>query len=560
MSQTRVGEFVVEERLDGAARTYRVSHAQSGRPAVIKFLSRRLANSPASRQELIREIEGLKDLSHPNLVRCFGGGRHEVDPYLIYEFVEGESINWMLRRRGRLPWELVVDYGKQIAAALHVAHEKGFTHGELTPERLILAKDGSVKIMDIRRLRGEDEHGGDWPSRRPADLAYVAPERIANRAARSVQSDLYSLGCIMYEMLTSHPPFVGETVQEVLSAHQNQKPSRVAAEILDCPVWLDLLVQQLLEKDPARRPKTAAIVYYALKETEKQMSEGGSISAHAMSGNAGFNPIKVKVDPELKKIVQRKKKKVREVGEKPAIYERAWFLVLCLLLVGVGVTWLLWPLSEAQLFARAEKLMKDPEQREFASSQYLEPLLKRFPSGEYAVKAQEYIDLIETDKAAAKVRNKAKTGRTPTCEGQKLCSEAFTMEQFGDQETALEKYKAIVELIKPEGEDAQYVKLAKRKIKELEESPLKAPPREEFLKSLLDGIESMLASGEREKAREKAESIISLYSGNKSLEPFVKRAEEIVKLVDSGEKPKKTRNSEENGESQPESEPPAGPN
>ena len=111
MSQTRVGEFVIEERLDGATRTYRVSHAETGRPAVIKFLSRRLANSPASRQELVREIEGLKLLLHPNLVRCFGGGRHEVDPYLVYELVEGESLNWMLQRRGRVPWELVVDYG-----------------------------------------------------------------------------------------------------------------------------------------------------------------------------------------------------------------------------------------------------------------------------------------------------------------------------------------------------------------------------------------------------------------------------------------------------------------
>lgn len=548
MSQTRVGEFVVEERLDGAARTYRVAHAETGRPAVIKFLSRRLANSPATRQELIREIEGLKSLTHPNLVRCFGGGRHEVDPYLVYEFVEGESINWMLRRRGRLPWELVVDYGKQIAAALHVAHEKGFTHGELTPERLILAKDGSVKIMDIRRLRGEDEHGGEWLTRRAADLAYVAPERINNRQARSVQSDLYSLGCIMYEMLTSHPPFVGETPKEVLAAHQKQTPGRVGAEVLDCPVWLDLLVQQMLDKDPAKRPKTAAVVYYALKETEKKMSEGGSVSAHAMSGNAGFNPIKVKVDPELKKIVQRKKKKVREEGEKPAFYERAWFLILCLVLVMSGITWLVWPLSEAQLFARAEKLMKDPEQQEFARTQYLEPLIKRFPTGAHAAKAQEYLDLIETDKAAAKVRNKAKTGRTPTCEGQKLCSEAFTMEQFGDQQTALEKYKAIVELVKPEGEDAQYVKLAKRKIKELEESPLKAPPREEFLKSVLDGIESLLASGEVDKAKEKAESVISLYAGNKSLEPFVNRAHDILRLIETGEKPASGQDPKQDGE------------
>jgi hypothetical protein len=544
MSQTRVGEFVVEERLDGAARTYRVSHAESGRPAVIKFLSRRLANSPASRQELIREIEGLKSLTHPNLVRCFGGGRHEVDPYLVYEFVEGESINWMLSRRGRLPWELVVDYGKQIAAALHVAHEKGFTHGELTPERLILAKDGSIKIMDVRRLRGDDEHGGEWTQRRPAELAYVAPERVNNRAARSVQSDLYSLGCIMYEMLTSHPPFVGETAAEMLAAHQKQTPSRVGVEILDCPVWLDLLIGQLLEKDPRKRPKTAAVVYYALKETEKRMSEGGSVSAHAMSGSGpGFNPLRVKVDPELKKIV-KPKKKPREIGEKPAFYERAWFLLLCLLLVAGGVAWLLWPLNEDQLFARAQKLMKDPEQHEVARSQYLEPLLKRFPNSKHQGKAQEFLDLIETDKAANKVRNKVNLGRKPTCEGQRLCAEAFTMEEFGDQETALEKYEAIVELIKPEGEDAQYVKLAMRKIKEIKSSPQKAPPREEFLKNVLDGIENLLLSGDREKARERAESVISLYSGNKTLEPFVKRAEEILRLIDSGEKPKQRENSD----------------
>ncbi len=538
MSQTRVGEFVVEERLDGATRTYRVSHAESGHPAVIKFLSRRLANSPASRQELVREIEGLKSLAHPNLVRCFGGGRHEVDPYLVYELVEGESINWMLQRRGRVPWELVVDYGKQISAALHVAHEKGFTHGELTPERLILAKDGSVKIMDVRRLRGEDEHGGEWAQRRPADLAYVAPERVAHRAARSVQSDLYSLGCIMYEMLTSHPPFVGETAQEVLAAHLKQPPTRVGQEILDCPVWLDILIQQLLEKDPAKRPKTAAAVYYALKETEKKMSEAGSVSAHAMTGAVGFNPLRVKVDPELKKIVQPKKRKKREEGEKPAIYEQAWFLVLCLLAVASVVTWLLWPLNEAQLFAKAERLMKDPVQHESARTQYLEPLLKRFPNGEHAAKAQEYLDRIETDKAEARVRNKANMGRKATCEGQKLCAEAFTLEQFGDQETALEKYEGIVELIKPEGEDAQYVKLAKRKIKEIKESPQKAPPREEFLKNVLDGVETLLASGDRDKAKEKAESIISLYSGNKTLAPLVKRAEEILKLIETGDKPK----------------------
>ena len=549
MSQTRVGEFTIEERLDGATRTYRALHVESGRPAVIKFLSRRLANSPATRQELIREIEGLKQLLHPNLVRCYGGGRHEIDPYLVYEFVEGESINWMLQRRGRLPWELVVDYGKQIAAALHVAHEKGFTHGELTPERLILAADGVVKVMDVRRLRGDDEHGGEWLQRRPADLAYVAPERIDRRANRSVQSDLYSLGCILYEMLTSHPPFVGATAEEMLEAHRKQTPPRVAAEILDCPVWLDLLVGQMLEKDPAKRPKSAAVVYYALKETEKKVSEAGSVSAHAMTGAVGFNPIRVEVDPKLKKIVHRKKKR-REPDEYTPFYERAWFLAICLLLVVGAVTWLLWPLNEAQLLARAEKLMQDPTQHELARTKYLEPLLERFPNGEYAAKAQEYLDQIDIALAESRVINRAATGRKATSEGQRLCTEAYELEQFGDIETAIEKYEAIVELIEPEGENAPYVKLAKKKVEELRASPIKALPRNEFLASVMEGIEALLANGEREKARDKAESLIALYRGNKQMEKWVQRAEAILARIDGGEEPS---GEERNGpEEQPE--------
>ncbi len=529
--QRRLGPFVLEEKLGagGMGEVYRATHVETRREVALKVLSAKAASSRRIVARFARELEILKALKHPNIVRCYGGGRHETEAYLVMELVGGGSLSSLLRRRGRLPWETVIEYGLQICDGLAYAHEWGIVHRDLTPANILLTEEGQAKIADFGIARVQYGKRLTATKHTLGTVAYMAPEQIRGAPPVSHRTDLYTLGCVLFEMLTGRLPFTCESTAQMLYHHLGEPPPRVSSLVLDCPVWLDGLINQMLEKDPLKRPHDATAVAQALREVQEKVAAGAGVVSHtATGGPSALKAPKEKEDKaQVKKLLGRKK---RKKGRQTPIYERAWFLAACLLLVvGLGA-WLLWPDNEDKLFAKMEKYIAAEDR--FNAERAGEDLLRRFPEGAHAAQARQYLDSVEMDKAEHRLLSDLEHRRKPKTEGGRLYADALGYEQFGDHVTALEKYQSIVNLLKEEENERPYVNLAKRQISALMGRASGAEDRAKFIESRLKQADEQYAEGETLEAHKIWNSIVTLYGDNRELRPLVERAQKKLSADD----------------------------
>lgn len=528
MDQSRVGPFLLSQRLgdDAASTVYHAIHSEQRKPVALKVFPAAFATGPELGDEFAREWTAIKGLRHPNIVRCFGGGFEEMQSYLAYELIRGETLAAVLARRGRLSWEQVVEYALQIVAGLEAAHSHGIVHQSLMPDKLLLAENGQLQIADFRVDRSNQTLYHTPAKRTVTSVAYLAPEQLGPQPRHSPKSDLYALGCLLFEMLAGRLPFEGESPEELIEKKLQATAPHVATLVFDCPVWLDVLVSQLLETDPAKRPHGAAAVRLALYETKRRMSAGTSVAEHAVSG---LSPLKMQTDKaEARKVLGYKER--RPTDARP-LHERPLILVIglaVLAVVAVGVlTWALWPLSDKQMIAKADTLMASTNKSDWnmARDYYLKPLLARSPSGEFATRAQAHLDAIDMDQAEARLRTNTRLGGKPKSEGERLYAEALSFEQFGDRLTALDKYQSLVNLLEESGPDRPYMQLARRQMAKLMQDSESADERAELIKGRLAKAEELAAKGEAVEARKIWQSIVSLYGNNRELQTLVEQAQ-----------------------------------
>lgn len=538
MDQSRVGEFLLSQRLgeDAASTVYQAIHVETRKAVALKVFPAPFASSPALGEEFAREWVAIKNLRHPNIVRCYGGGFEEMQSYLAYELVRGETLAALLARRGKLSWEQAVEYALQITEGLEIAHAKGIVHQSLMPDKLLVAENGQIQIADFRVDRSSQTLYHTPSKRTVARVAYLAPEQLAPEPRFSDKSDLFALGCILFEMLSGELPWSADTPEALVEKKLTTPAPRVATIVFDCPVWLDALVSQLLEVDPLKRPHGAAAVRLALVETKRHMSAGTSVAEHAASG---LSPLKTQADKaEARKVLgqfdlpaKEPPRKERPTSDHRPLHEQPLILAAALAVlsvVAIGVlTWALWPLSEKQMIAKADLLMASSNKADWnvARSHYLEPLLKRFPNGEFAPRAQEHIDAIEMDLAETRLRTSIRFGGKPKGEGERLYLEAWNFEQAGDSISALDKYQSLTNLLDENGPDRPFVQLAKRQIAKLLEGGASGDERAEFVKTRLAKADELAAAGDTAEARKIWQSIISLYGNNHEMKSLVEQAQ-----------------------------------
>ncbi|HVA50600.1 MAG TPA: serine/threonine-protein kinase [Pirellulales bacterium] len=535
VEEQRLGPFLLKERLGagGMGVVYRATHVESRRPFAVKVLSAKAAGNKRIVARFARELEILKALKHPNIVRCFGGGRQGSDIYLVMELVGGGSIAGLIRRRGRIPWDAAIDYALQVCDGLAYAHEWGIVHRDLKSANLLLTKDGQVKIADFGIARVQYGKKLTAAKHTVGTMAYIAPEQIKGDPPISHRTDLYTLGCVMFEMLTGRLPFLADSMAQLIYQHMEDAPPHVATIALDCPIWLDALVNQLLEKDPLKRPHDATAVARALREAKEKSVSGAGVAQAATGGPSALRVGQEKGEAkEARELLGKKKKRKKK---KVPVYERVWFLAACLLLVVAVAAWSLWPLNERQLFERATALMESGDELKWkeARDKYLDALLARYPKGAYESRAKEYIDRIEMAQAEKRLRMHEKRHFQPDGEGERLYAAALDYEQFGDRLTALDKYQSIVKLVPAEGRDRPFVKLAEKRARELMNQSEPADTRLTLIQARLDDADKLEQEGKRMEARKIWSSIVTLYGDNRELEPLVERAQQGL----SGEKP-----------------------
>lgn len=540
MSPQRLGPLTLQSKLgDYPSRStvWRAAHAEQRKPLAVKVFQIPFGGTAEAQDRFTEEYEELKKLRHPAIARCFGGGIEGRQAFIAWELIEGESLANLLERRGRLPWEAVLDFAIPLAQGLVAAHARGFAHGAIGPDKILISGLAPV-LVDFRIDRARSFFRNPRPLS-PLEVALQPPEVIANPSAISAQGDLYSLGAVMFLALTGRPPISGETVDEVMARVASEIPPKTASLAMDCPVWVSSVIEQTLKKDPRDRPRDAHALELQLLDARQRSGSLGGVTEQLAGG---FSPLqagqhqsqKDEARALLGRGVVRMDEEVREVAP---FYERAWFLVLALIVGLAGIAWILWPLNENQLRERAEKLIAEQTGAAFhqAKQGYLEPMLKRFPEGQHAAWASEQLDEIEMYETEHAIEVKLKRGLPLTEEGERLYAEALRFENFGDRATALDKYKSIERLLAGDARYKPYVGLARRQIGRISGQSGAVGEAARIVNAKLSEAEKLRGQGDLIAAREIWYGIIELYSDRTDVLPLVQIAQQRL-AAEGGEK------------------------
>jgi hypothetical protein len=533
MQDSLLGSFALEQSLgSGSTGTvYTATHVTARKLVAVKVLRgdlvARLVSSETAMAEFLGHLKNIRLLAHPGIARYYGGGRADHDVYLVTELVRGEPLGAKIARCGRLELDDVLRYAAGICDALQYAQTRGFLHRNLSATNVLVTDDGQAKLTDFGIDGVTYGYRAEGAPRVTGNPAYLSPEQLRGESG-TPRSDVYSLGVLVYQMLSGQlperPPGAGG------------EPPRLSSLVTDCPVWLDALVAQMLDRDPGNRPQDAGAVSLALAEVRQNLAEGRGVAAHAAAGQ--ISQLKIPRDVAVQNPLRRHKPR-----EKLPLYRQTWpravGLAALLVLVVGAIVWGVWPPSEDELFAEAEKLMatSDPDQWHEARTQYLMPLQKRFPQGKYAAKVQEYLDRVEMDDAERRMNMNLRLRRPPKSQGEELYVRARAYHQFGDRGTAQEKYAGLVKLLAGQAEERPYVNLARRQSALLAEdatpptqsatsTPGETPAqRAAFVAAKLAEADKLLAEGHGAAAAKIWDAIVDLYAGYDDLRPLVEQAQ-----------------------------------
>jgi serine/threonine-protein kinase len=260
-----VGRYVLISQIGAGAMglIFKARHQLMDRVVALKVISPRSTNRVKATHRFLREMKLVGLLDHPNVVRAFDAGLHGNAPYFVMEYLSGEDLATLQRARGALPPEEVVGYMIQAARGLAHAHEKGVIHRDIKPSNLFVGSEGNLKILDLG-LGGFFEGVGAEVAREidqdevtVGTLDYMSPEQLAGRPL-NVRTDLYSLGCTMYRLLTNALPFPGSTLKERLRKRLRERHVPVKQARPQLPSDLAAVVEKLLALDPEERYDTAS--------------------------------------------------------------------------------------------------------------------------------------------------------------------------------------------------------------------------------------------------------------------------------------------------------------
>jgi len=241
--------------MGGMANVYLAEDEVLGRRVAIKILNDRHAGDDQFVERFRREAKNAASLSHPNIVSIYDRGEAEGTYYIAMEYLDGRSLKELIVARGPAPIHLAVDYARQILAALRFAHRHGIVHRDSKPHNVLVDGEGRLKVTDFGIARAGASQMTEAGSI-IGTAQYLSPEQ-AKGASVDQTSDLYSVGVVLYELLTGVVPFSGDTPVEIAMKHLSTVPEPPSAKRADVPRDLDMVVMRALAKDPSERYQSA---------------------------------------------------------------------------------------------------------------------------------------------------------------------------------------------------------------------------------------------------------------------------------------------------------------
>jgi eukaryotic-like serine/threonine-protein kinase len=250
--------YEVEELLGqgGMARVFRGTDRVLNRKVAVKVLSPQFAGDDQFVARFRREAQAAAALNHPNIVSVYDTGDQSDVHYIVMEYVEGRTIRDVIREEGPLHPQRGTEIAQAVGRALAAAHQAGLVHRDIKPGNIMLTREGEVKVMDFGIARTAT---GDPLTQTAAVLgtaSYLSPEQ-AQGSAVDARSDIYSLGCVLYEMLTGRPPFTGDSPVAIAFKHVREDPVPPGRLNLDVPSSLEAVVMKAMAKNPDNRYQTA---------------------------------------------------------------------------------------------------------------------------------------------------------------------------------------------------------------------------------------------------------------------------------------------------------------
>ena len=271
LQETLGNAYNLERELGGGgmSRVFMADERRLNRKVVIKVLSPELA-AGVSVERFEREIQLAASLQQANIVPILAAGETRGLPFYTMPFVEGESMRARLAKDGALPTSAIIGIVRDVARALSYAHERGVVHRDIKPDNVLLSH-GAAVVTDFGIAKAisaaRERTAGNTLTQLGTSIgtpAYMSPEQAAGDPSVDHRADIYSLGCMAYELLAGQPPFHGRTPARTLAAHMTEAPKRVTELRADTPASLAELVMRCLDKDPANRPQSGQEIVHAL--------------------------------------------------------------------------------------------------------------------------------------------------------------------------------------------------------------------------------------------------------------------------------------------------------
>jgi Tol biopolymer transport system component len=287
MTGRKLGSYEIQEKLGegGMGQVWRAKDGRLNRSVAVKILPPDVSGDPVRRERFEQEARSLGALNHPNIVAVYDIGQSEGQAYIVSELVEGESLRAVIDR-GPVAGRRLLDIATQTAEGIAAAHAIGIVHRDLKPENIMLSREGRVKVLDFGLAKQNAPVTQETatialsqPGMVLGTVGYMSPEQVRGEPV-DARSDIFSFGCVLYEMASGKQPFTGKSAADVMSAVLREDPVEIDAALAPP---LASIVRRCLEKDPARRFQSAADLAFALRSVS-QLTGSQSAIPKAPSG------------------------------------------------------------------------------------------------------------------------------------------------------------------------------------------------------------------------------------------------------------------------------------